>query len=343
MDHSPLLAPLLDAKNIHLFTHVRGDPDSASCFALALALQKLGKTVSVSHDLPAHLHWLHDGFSFPSQSDEGALRVAIDTGNYARLAFTPAVRAKIAELIAHFGTEQQVPSQRLWSIEPIDVVIDHHASNKGYGRLNWIVPTASSSAELLTELIAALEATSGTILFSEEVCRLLYTGIVSDTQWFKRDVTPRTYTMASLLETRAKIDKVEIAERLAERSIAYFQIGATLRANFKQYDDLLVSFLDRQALEQVGLTAEEAAQTMEELEHLPGKIFILFVELATGEIRVRIRGKGVVILSLAQQFGGGGHEFRAGATLSSWREMQTVITYAQKLLAIQAKESEFSL
>ncbi|MCI0182533.1 DHH family phosphoesterase [Sulfoacidibacillus ferrooxidans] len=329
---SHLLTPLLEAQEVHIYTHLRGDPDSASAFALAEALRQLGKVVSVAHDLPEYLDWLIPEFPYTSTHSPHALKVAVDTGNYARLAFAQPILERISQQILRYGSESSIPTDDLWSIESIDVVIDHHESNRGYGKINWVVPEASSTAELLTELIQELEQVTGRTLFSKEVCRQLYTGIISDTQWFKRDVTAHTYAMASMLEQRALIDKVALYEQLEQRSISYFRMGEMLRANFKQYDDVLVSFLDLPTISQLGISSEEAAQTMEELERLPGRIFLLFIELPSGDIRVRLRGKGIPILPLAKQFDGGGHEFRAGATIHSFSQMEDVITAAKHVL-----------
>lgn len=332
MTYNEVAANLAASSTIHLITHIRGDADSASVFALALALRKLGKTVSVAHDLPEHLSWLLPTAAIPEHAAADALLVALDTGNFGRLAVDMDTRQQIASLITEYGKETAVPPELLRGMCAIDIVIDHHKSNWGYGALNLIDALASSTAEMLTLLLQELERITAAPLFTEEICQYLYTGIVSDTQWFKRDTSARTYTTAAFLETKVQLDKVEIAERLDTRSFEYFKLGQTLRKNADIDGDLITSYLDLASTQEVGIATDEAAQMTEELERLPGRLFVLFVQLSPTEIRVRLRGRGVPVLKLARQFGGGGHEFRAGAVIATEADMHALLAAARNLL-----------
>ncbi len=333
MTYNEVAANLAASSTIHLITHIRGDADSASVFALALALRQLGKTISVAHDLPEHLRWLLPAAQIPEHPFANALLVALDTGNVGRLALDRDTRKRIADLIAKYGNETATPPELLRDLCAIDIVIDHHKSNLGYGTLNLIDAQASSTAEMLTLLLQELERITATPLFTEEICQYLYTGVVSDTQWFKRDTATRTYTTAAFLEATARIDKIAIAERLETRSSGYFRLGETLRRNARSDGDLMASYLDLAAMREAGIPPDEAAQMTEELERLPGRLFVLFVQQSPTEIRVRLRGRGVPVLELARQFGGGGHEFRAGAVIATEADMDALLAEARNLLS----------
>lgn len=335
--YTEIAVKLADSQTVHLVTHVRGDADSASVFALALALQRLGKTVSSAHDLPEHLSWLLPSTAIPKDAAADALLVALDTGNFGRLALDADTRQQIASLIAEYGKEAAVPMERFRDLCAIDIVIDHHESNWGYGAVNLIDAEASSTAEMLTVLLQELERITATPLFTEEICQYLYTGIASDTQWFKRDTSAGTYTAAAFLEAKVRIDKIGIAERLDTRSFGYFKLGQALRKNARSADGLITSYLDLASLREAGIPADEAAQMTEELERLPGRLFVLFVQLSPVEIRVRLRGRGVPVLELARQFGGGGHEYRAGAVIAAEADMDALLSAARSLLAQAAR------
>lgn len=326
-------ARLLAADDLHLITHVRGDADSATVYALALALRSLGKRVTVAHDLPASLQWLIPAAPFAEEAAASALVVALDTGNFARLALSRQERAKVADRIARYGREDAVPADAWRDVRSIDVVIDHHASNPGYGHINWVDPESSSTAEMLVTLLQEVELRVGLTLFTDDVVHTLFTGIVSDTQWFRRDTRAATYHAAAYLESRARLDKVALSEQLETRSVASFVLGTALRRNLKNEDDVVSSVIWQVDVRAAGASNDDAAQLTEELERLPGRVYLLFLELSEREIRVRLRGRGVVILPLAQEFGGGGHDYRAGVTLTDRSQIDTLRTAAAQLLA----------
>lgn len=320
-------ALLAEASEIELVSHVRGDADAASVFALARALEKLGKSSSVRHDLSDHLSWLLPEAPYSSVSS-GALHVAIDTGNFARLALPPEKRRQMEALIAEYGGEGGVPAEQWRRVYRVDAVIDHHATNPGYGNVNWIDTRASSVSEMLTFLILHLEERSGRELFDDEVALRLYAGIATDTNWFLRPATDRTYQAAGILETRGRIDKDSLALRLNARSTGYFWLGSVLRANAVIRGDLVSSYLDMESMQRFDVDADEAALMIEDLERTPGRLFLLFVQVGPDQIRVRLRGKGLPVRELALRFGGGGHEYRAGATVRSSGEMEQMILEA---------------
>ncbi len=331
LDYETVKSVLRSENQFILVTHRRGDADSASAFALAEALQIMGKRVEVLHDVPGYLEWLFAPYRVQSlDRTQPICFVALDTGNYARLALPEEIRAKIEQMIREAGREDKVERGALHALLPFDLVIDHHASNPGYGRCNWIDPTASSTSELLTMLLLDLEQETNHTLFTEAICQSLFAGIVSDTQWFLRDTTARTYEMAGVLEQRVTLDKADIAANLLQRSPAYVELGTVLRKNMRVTGAVAWSFLDYASIRTLGADAEEAALLIEELEKIPCKIAVLFVEETVGTIRVRLRGKGIPILELAKRHGGGGHLRRAGVMLKNRQEVARFIEDAVK-------------
>ncbi len=339
-----LTALLLDGSAFELVSHVRGDADAACVFALARVLRGLGKRVAVRHDMPPQLSWLVP--AVPAVADDGGapgeglhepgagpvLTIALDTGNYARLALRGEERARIDALVRECGAERDVPLGRWQEVREIACVVDHHLSNQGYGHVNWVVPDASSTSELLVWLILALERETGRALLDPEVCWRLFAGIVADVNWFRRPADAFAHSAALLLEERAPIDKEWIAAGLETRSEGYFRLGETLRREFRRAGGVVWSLLDEASIKSYGVHPDEAASLLEELERVEGSLFVLFVEVAPGEIRVRLRGRGVPVIGLAKAFGGGGHEYRAGATVHSRDEALRVVDAAGDLL-----------
>ncbi len=78
------------------------------------------------------------------------------------------------------------------------MVIDHHASNVGFGAVDWLDPTAAATCEMVALLLPRLglpmDAAGGAIASD------LMAGVVGDTAMFQHpNATPRTLRVASEL------------------------------------------------------------------------------------------------------------------------------------------------
>ncbi|MEK7181889.1 MAG: hypothetical protein AAB615_02990, partial [Patescibacteria group bacterium] len=79
------------------------------------------------------------------------------------------------------------------------VNIDNHPNNELFGQINFVDITASSTAEILTEILEKADAT----LLRESIAECLLTGIISETESFqKKNTTPKALHTASLLMDR---------------------------------------------------------------------------------------------------------------------------------------------
>ena len=68
--------------------------------------------------------------------------------------------------------------------KPFLINIDHHISNTRFGQINWVDPSAASTAELVLQLIDQLGVT-----LNQDIATCLLYGIVGDTLGFR---TPNT-------------------------------------------------------------------------------------------------------------------------------------------------------
>ncbi len=193
--------------------------------------------------------------------------------------------------------------------------IDHHASNTQYGAVNWVEGTRSSSCEMVYEVLRALD-----VEITPAIATLLYAGIHNDTQGFSlSNTTGRSLQVGhELIEAGAAVE--DTCERL-NRSYNQpeFQLLKTVYANTRVSDDgrLGWSTCNHQEIHGAGCTAEDIDDQVEIVRSIEGvRVAILFSEGNPGKIRMNFRGeRGLPILELAQQFGGGGHNMAAGAIL----------------------------
>ena len=89
------------------------------------------------------------------------------------------------------------------------IVLDHHASNTGFGSVNLVDPAAAATAVLTDRLIAELG-----IPLTRDIATGLYAGLVTDTGSFKfAATTPQVHELAARL-LRTGIDPAAVSRRL---------------------------------------------------------------------------------------------------------------------------------
>lgn len=173
------------ADQVCLACHVRPDADAlGSMVAIALALRARAarpQEIIASYgdspfEIPAILQFL-PGLEVLSPPARYPVRpqvmVTLDAGSIDRLGMLAPSAAAADELI----------------------VLDHHASNSGFGTVNLVDPAAAATAELGYELITRLG-----LPVTQDVALGLYAGLVTDTGSFKFSATsPAVHELAAQL------------------------------------------------------------------------------------------------------------------------------------------------
>ena len=195
--------------------------------------------------------------------------------------------------------------------------IDHHRSNDRFGTDNWVVPDASSCAEMVYTLYKKAR-----VSIDEVTALLLYVGILTDTGSFRySNTTPYTHEAAAELLRHglnvAEIYRVIYQEiplpdiKLFIRILPTMQRSERGRLAWFQFDE---RFLQRRQLS-VDLTENilSFARSIKDVE-----VVVLFRERLAPhrEVRVNMRSQGAVDVGrIAMHFGGGGHKTASGCTV----------------------------
>ncbi len=197
--------------------------------------------------------------------------------------------------------------------------IDHHHDNTRFGSVNLVVEDASCTAEIVWDLMRALE-----VDVTPAIADALYVGLVTDTGKFMYENTgTRAHIMAAEL-VAAGVDVHEIYRRLYE-DMPYAKLSLLARGltNVQRFDDgaLTCSFLSRE-----DFAAAEAEESYSEgiIDHLRSvagtKVAALSRELLdpdrSGVRKVSLRATDgeVDVSAIARAGGGGGHRQAAGFT-----------------------------
>jgi bifunctional oligoribonuclease and PAP phosphatase NrnA len=290
---------------ILLVCHVNPDGDAlGSMLGFALGLRQLGFTRVVAtfperFEVPAVFGFLpgQDLLVPPAEAPEKPdLAVSFDAASPSRLGeLAPALEA--------------APS---W------IVLDHHASNPGFGGIRLVDPSAAATSVVAARLLDRLG-----VVPDRAIATNLYVALTTDTGSFKFDLTTaEVHTLAARL-VAAGADPAEVARRVFDsRPFAAIQLltvvlaraeldpaavggkglvtaYATLEdlARFGQPPHVLESFMD------VLRTAEEA------------DVACLVKPVTAGRWAVSLRSRGATdVAAVAVALGGGGHRLAAGFT-----------------------------
>ncbi|MDR1834259.1 MAG: bifunctional oligoribonuclease/PAP phosphatase NrnA [Fusobacteriaceae bacterium] len=192
------------------------------------------------------------------------------------------------------------------------VNIDHHITNPGYGRLNY-VRDISSTSEIIYDLLK-----DAGISVDVAVGECLYTGLVNDTGNFSHDnVSPATFAMAADL-IGAGVDNARVIREFLQKKSwgAVKLIGeAMFRMAYFPEERLAFFSLSYEEMRRLNGRKEDTESIVERLIEYEEALTALFLrEEEDGSIKGSLRTKSVAcdLSKIAVSFGGGGHKKAAG-------------------------------
>lgn len=201
----------------------------------------------------------------------------------------------------------QLSSRRL------TINIDHHATNEGFGDYNYIDSQAAATAEIVCELLSAMD-----INIQPVMAEPLYAGLVMDSGRFMYSSTrPRTMeTAARLMRTgvdleRARINLFESKPReevlLLAQALQHLQWDETGKIAWMTlgYDEV----------KRIGALNLHPEGIINYTRSIAGvEVGLLFREVEPAVWKIGFRSKGSVdVARIAAHLGGGGHRQAAGA------------------------------
>jgi bifunctional oligoribonuclease and PAP phosphatase NrnA len=203
---------------------------------------------------------------------------------------------------------------RLRGLESFFTVnIDHHASGRAWGHVNWIDRQAASVGELVCRLIAASDAD-----LTAEMATCLYTTLLTDTGGFiYGGVRASTFALAEKL-VLAGANPIRISQDIyfSTPTSKLLLLGAALN-NLHREGRLAWLWVTHSDMVRTCAAEEDCEGIVNyalSIAEVEAAVFLR--ELPEQRIRVSLRGKGRVnVAEIAEQLGGGGHENAAGCTV----------------------------
>ena len=191
-------------------------------------------------------------------------------------------------------------------------IIDHHEKEEDLLAGNFIQKSASSTAEILYQLLREMDVT-----IDKEMAQALFTGIVYDTGSFiYPKTTSLTFEIARDLVAKGVRPNIVYSRLYESNSISALilqtHVLATLELFFGNHVSVLT--MTREMVVDSGANYEEADQLINiPLRSEDIRVSVFFKQNPAGLLRCSLRSKANInVAEIAQSFGGGGHRTAAG-------------------------------
>lgn len=290
-----------------ILTHKQPDGDTIGCAAgLCQALRQMGKTAYIAPNEDAHaLFFPYLEGKLAPPDFKPAFLVSVDTASEGMLTRSTALFAG-----------------------RIDLSIDHHPSNEGYAKENWVDAKSAACGEMIYRLCCMLGPVT------KEVALPLYVAVSTDTGCFAySNTTPRTHRVAAaLMETG--IDYAWANKRhFRTKSYRRLKLESMIVEGLERYDDgrTVIACITLDMMAALGATERDVEDIAAFIGQLEGvKASVTLRQLRPGENKISLRTSGELNASnVCALLGGGGHAAAGGCTIpGTVEEAKTAILNA---------------
>lgn len=295
---------LADVSSVGIAGHIKPDGD---CTGSTLALYNYIKNNYPDIQVRLYLEPIPNLFRFLQRSDEIVNDFSKDAQYELFFSLDCGDGGRLGGAIRYFDAAKKT------------VCIDHHISNQSFADVNYIVPEASSTSELVFGLLDEDKIT-------KEIAECLYVGIIHDTGVFQYSCTSsKTMNIAGKLMDKG-IDYPNIVDKtFFEKTFEQNQILGTALLKAKRYfdDRCIASILTARDMEACHALPKHLEGIVAQLRSTKGvDVAVLIYENTDGSYKVSMRTNGAVdVAAICVRHGGGGHVRAAGATMNGDPEL----------------------
>ncbi len=308
---------LIGVTSVGISGHVRPDGD---CVGSTLAVYNYIRTYYPQISVSLYLEMIPEVFLFLQNADRIShnsnedkqfdLFIVLDCGDAGRL----------GDNVRYFEHAKQT------------LCIDHHVSNQSFADDNYILPDASSTCEMVYDILDAEKIT-------KEIAECLYTGMVHDTGVFQYSCTSaKTMSIAgSLMEKGIAYSQI-IDETFYKKTYKQNQILGKALMDSKLYLDgkCILTYLTRAVMQEYDCTSRDLEGIVNQLRVTKDVTVAAFLyENEDNSYKVSLRANEEFnVAEIATFFGGGGHVKAAGCTMNGSIEdiIERLITAIKKRL-----------
>ena len=317
---------LKERDNFLVVSHATPDGDAiGSQLGMACILKALNKNFRLYNisGIPATLSWINTGFEvFENLYELGEFKtdvcIFVDCGDSARAG-------------------QEIYGMLENRAFPASICIDHHRENPEFATLNWVDPTASSTAYMVAEIARNLK-----IPLEGPLGRFIYLGLVEDTGSFSYGNTDaRTFALASeIAGLGLNVGQFNDC-REHTWSMEKFRFWGKLSNEIQLAHGNTIAYVcvTQAMLEEAGLNVADLSDFASWMRRIKGtRVCALIRENGPGRIKISLRSSlNVNVQKVAVHFGGGGHMNAAAMEMSG-----TLKSAVDAVLPLLSKEIDLT-
>jgi phosphoesterase RecJ-like protein len=293
-----LAEELKQVKTAAIAGHVRPDGDAVgSCLGLYHYLKRNYPEIETK----VYLERIQDSYRILSGTDEVRHKLAADEKADLFFCLDCGDEKRLGDFAPLCGRAKRT------------ICIDHHISNSGFADVNYIVPEASSTSELVFGLLDEEK-------LPKESAEALYMGIVHDTGVFRHSCTsPKTMEIAAALMRKGIDCSAIINKTYYDKTYHQNQIlgRALLESILLMEGKVIFSAVRHKDMDFYEVGASDLDGIVPLLMGTEGvEVAIFLYEIEPQMFKVSLRSREIVDVSaVAAYFGGGGHVRAAGCTM----------------------------
>jgi phosphoesterase RecJ-like protein len=199
--------------------------------------------------------------------------------------------------------------------------IDHHETNNGFAKYNYVKKDASSTCELIFNIIELAQ-----IPLTQSIVQAIYTGLVTDTGGFMHSCTqPSTHiAVAKLLTVPFDFSTIyyKLIHQKTEKTIGLQSMAVSHLTKLCD-GKVFLSYITEKDLEAYQASREDASSIVSYIKNIIGCEVAVFIYPGkeVGAYKISLRSNAPYnVAEFAAHFNGGGHIRAAGATIEGTLE-----------------------
>lgn len=289
---------LKEVSTVAIAGHVRSDGDCCgSCLAVCSYMREHFPEIQVD----VYLEMVPPSFRFLPCAEEVKTECVEEKSYDLFLSLDASDKERLGEAVKYFDTAKRT------------LCIDHHITNQGFAEKNWVVPDASSTAELVYRILEEDK-------ISKRTAEAIYLGIVHDTGVFQySNTSEQTLQIAGKLISKGVPFSEIIDNTFYKKTYVQNQVlGKALLESILLLDGkCIVSGIRQKDMELYGVGPKDLDGIVSQLRVTEGVEAAIFLyETGDREYKASLRSNGALDVSaICACFGGGGHVKAAGCTM----------------------------
>ena len=196
------------------------------------------------------------------------------------------------------------------------IVIDHHYTNTGYCKINWVDDNFISTSEMVYLLLESMDIG----MDDKEIAQNLLNGVISDNGYFKHVRIEKTFSLliSYLLIKRGADPRISYNKMFGQKSLSSKKLLALALNRLEPLAGgrILWTYITEEDKKAHNNSMADSTAVFNEMMSIDKTEVGIYFKVLKNKIDVSFRSNDKVDVSeLAQHFGGGGHKAASGTSL----------------------------